>query len=279
MALRDQPYLPLYVEDFLTDEKLMECSASETGIYIRIMCVMHKSTEYGVITVTEKHLQASIDYNNFAKNLPESLLCICHAFAMKLIRFLPYTKNEIIEGLSELIAEGVLSVDGNKLYQRRMVKDNSTSVARSVSGSKGGFAKAKSVANHIAKGVAKGVANSVNENEYINVNKDVVKNNNNEQKIEFYPFDEFWNDYDKKVEQKKCRLKWVKISNDDRKKIQEHLPKYKQSTPDIQYRKNPYTFLNNECWNDVIVMEKTNSKPVVPNQKIGIPKGGWYGED
>lgn len=26
MALRDQPYLPLYVQDFLTDEKLRECS-------------------------------------------------------------------------------------------------------------------------------------------------------------------------------------------------------------------------------------------------------------
>ena len=43
MALRDQPYLPLYVQDFLTDEKLAECSAMATGVYIRLMCIMHKS--------------------------------------------------------------------------------------------------------------------------------------------------------------------------------------------------------------------------------------------
>ena len=41
MARKDLPYLPLYVQDFLTDEKLMECTASATGVYIRIMCVLH----------------------------------------------------------------------------------------------------------------------------------------------------------------------------------------------------------------------------------------------
>ena len=43
MALRDQPYIPLYVQDFMTDEKLSECSAESTGVYIRVMCIMHKS--------------------------------------------------------------------------------------------------------------------------------------------------------------------------------------------------------------------------------------------
>ena len=39
MALRDQPYLPLYVLDFLVDEKLAYCSAESTGVYIRLMCM------------------------------------------------------------------------------------------------------------------------------------------------------------------------------------------------------------------------------------------------
>ena len=43
MALREQPYLPLYVQDFLTDEKLNECSAESTGVYIRLMCIMDKA--------------------------------------------------------------------------------------------------------------------------------------------------------------------------------------------------------------------------------------------
>ena len=71
---------------------------------------------------------------------------------------------------------------------------------------------------------------------------------------EFYPFEEFWNDYGKKDGAKKCKEKWNRISKSDRKLIKEFLPKYIKSTPDIQYRKNPSTFLNNECWNDEIIV-------------------------
>ena len=35
MALRNQPYIPLYVQDFLTDEKLNQCSPASQGIYIK----------------------------------------------------------------------------------------------------------------------------------------------------------------------------------------------------------------------------------------------------
>jgi len=55
MALRDQPYLPLYVQDIMTDEKLNECSAASHGIYIKgIMCLMHKSETYGKIMLKHK---------------------------------------------------------------------------------------------------------------------------------------------------------------------------------------------------------------------------------
>lgn len=132
MALRDQPYLPLYVQDFLTDEKLMECSASATGIYIRLLCIMHKSDEYGVILLKQKDKQT----DNQIKN-----------FALKLAKYLPYSTDEIISGLTELLSEGVLQNGGDKLSQKRMIKDNDISVKRSVSGKKGGiktqFAKAK----------------------------------------------------------------------------------------------------------------------------------------
>ena len=86
------------------------------------------------------------------------------------------------------------------------------------------------------------------------------KSKEEKSKIEFYPFDEFWNDYDKKVDTKKCRSKWDKVSEKDRKLIKEYLPNYKLSTPDIKYRKNPETFLNNQSWNDQIV--KSNNTPV-----------------
>lgn len=69
MALRDQPYLPLYIQDFLTDEKLMECSASTTGVYIRLMCVMHKSEKYGTILLRQKFKQTDQQISNFATQI------------------------------------------------------------------------------------------------------------------------------------------------------------------------------------------------------------------
>ena len=69
MALRDQPYIPLYIQDFLTDEKLIECSAESTGVYIRLMCIMHKSDEYGTILLRQKDKQNSNNCLNFANKL------------------------------------------------------------------------------------------------------------------------------------------------------------------------------------------------------------------
>ena len=153
MALRDQPYLPLYVQDFLTDEKLMECSASATGVYIRVLCIMHKSDEYGTILLKQKDKQT----DNQIKN-----------FALKLAKYLPYNADEIMSGILELLNEGVLQSGGDKLIQKRMVKDNEISIIRAKSGKKGGdknpFAKAKIKAKVKAKSQAKSEIEDINEN-------------------------------------------------------------------------------------------------------------------
>jgi len=151
MALRDQPYLPLYVQDFLTDEKLMECSASATGIYIRLLCVMHKSDEYGTVLLKQKDKQTDKPVKNFA---------------LKLARYMPYSVDEITAGIFELLSEKVLILNDDKLIQKRMVRDNEISNKRAEAGKKGGentqkFAKAKVEAN----------SEYENENEIDNVNK------------------------------------------------------------------------------------------------------------
>lgn len=65
-----------------------------------------------------------------------------------------------------------------------------------------------------------------------------------------YTFGEFWNDYDKKKERKKCERKWKKVSEPKRYLIKEFIPVYKKHQPDPEYRKYPSTFLNSEIWND-----------------------------
>lgn len=82
-------------------------------------------------------------------------------------------------------------------------------------------------------------------------------------KSEVYPFDEFWNDYEKKVGDKgKLMKKWAKIPDKERVKIKEYLPRYKEAQPDKKYRKNPETFLNNKSWNDELIYSK-------PQKSIG----------
>ena len=125
MALRDQPYLPLNVQDFLNDEKLLECSASSTGVYIRLMCMMHKSPTYGKIAIKPR------DLSLFGGIDP------LEQFASQLVRHMPYEKNEILKALKELVAEEVLYVDGNYLCQKRMIRDAEISEKRAEAGRRG----------------------------------------------------------------------------------------------------------------------------------------------
>ncbi len=123
MALRDQPYFPLYVQDFLTDEKLNCCSAATQGVYIKILCILHKQEEYGCILFKQKDKQTDDKLKNFA---------------LKFAKLLPFDSDTIHDALIELVDEGVLIIDGDKLYQKRMVKDGKISLSRSMAGKTGG---------------------------------------------------------------------------------------------------------------------------------------------
>lgn len=159
MALRDQPYLPLYIQDIMTDEKLNECSAATHGIYIKgIMCLMHKSESYGKILLKQKHKQNESKDKNFATLLAKHL---------------PYTVEEIYSALTELINEKVCFYEGDYLVQKRMVKDNEISEIRANAGKKGGFkTQNKSINKKKKIDLAKIEANS----EYENDNKDDIIN-------------------------------------------------------------------------------------------------------
>lgn len=129
----------------MTDEKLAECSAQATGVYIRIMCLMHKSEEYGKIALSGK------DITIFGQNSPLEM------FAQKLVRHLPYSVETIQSSLRELVDEKVLYIEGTKLCQKRMIKDSYISNVRSESGKSGAkkkYNKEFAMAKHIAKPLA-----------------------------------------------------------------------------------------------------------------------------
>ena len=72
-------------------------------------------------------------------------------------------------------------------------------------------------------------------------------------------FEDFWKLYDLKVGRRKCEKKWCKIRASERDAIMAYLPKYKASTDDKQFRKHPFTFLNQRGWEDEIVASQSKS--------------------
>lgn len=63
-------------------------------------------------------------------------------------------------------------------------------------------------------------------------------------------FIKFWEMYNKKVGTKDAMTKFIKLSQIDIDKIFTTLPHYLKSTPDIKFRKNPVTYLNQRTWED-----------------------------
>lgn len=243
MALTNQPYLPLYVQDWLSNNKLKFCSIGSHGLMINIMCVLHKENEYGTILLKQKYKQ------NGSK---------VKSFASMLAKLLPFELAEIEPCLHELLDEDVLTIENNILLCKRMVKDAALSMTRAIAGSKRvkgskDFAPAKPQAN----------AESESEDENTNENKD----DNTIEILDPYPFENFWELYDKKIGKKlKIESKWNNLSENTRKEIMEYIPFYRQSQSNKKYRKNPETFLNNEGWKDELITEKDGKQSY--NDKI-----------
>ena len=77
-------------------------------------------------------------------------------------------------------------------------------------------------------------------------------------------FNVFWNLYNKKVGDKKaCIKKWNKLTDIDRQKIIDTLPKFLSNIKDKQFQAHPSTYLNQERWNDEIQIETTVKKMVM----------------
>lgn len=149
MLKKDLPYLKLYVQDFMTDEKLVQCSAEANGVYIWIMLLMTKSENYGKVLLRQKfkqnikQTQSKLKAKREAKD--KHLLNFCFSFAKQLAKHLPFEAVTIENSLHELLEENVLQIEGDWLIQKRMVKDAQISDIRAIAGKKGGKNRMKNL--------------------------------------------------------------------------------------------------------------------------------------
>lgn len=93
--------------------------------------------------------------------------------------------------------------------------------------------------------------------EYKNNNKKEINKESDE-----YSFEKFWDLYDKKTGKGMCVKAYTRLSLTDKKEIFEYLPKYKQTTPNKKYRKNPLTFIHERAWEDELIFEEPKDNPI-----------------
>lgn len=103
--------------------------------------------------------------------------------------------------------------------------------------------KKHGIFERVSKGYRKGIERDKD--------KDKDKEEDKEEEKEGL-FSVFWDLYGKKVDKEKTQKKFLSFDIDLMKKIISIIPEYVKSKPDIQFRKNPLTYLNGCCWNDEI---------------------------
>jgi hypothetical protein len=108
-----------------------------------------------------------------------------------------------------------------------------------------------------------------------NKNDKNVKNENND-KNKQAEFDLVWNMYGKKGNRKNSLAKFNRLTDANKKLMADHLPKYVNSTPDKQFRKNLEGYINQECWNDEISQESNISEfSKITQQNLRNTAGEW----
>jgi hypothetical protein len=137
------PFLKFFVDDWLAEERLRLCSLAARGLWIDLLCVMHKCDRRG--------------YLMQANGQPYSL--------EQLARLTGCSTEEVAHLRQELLTSGVASANEHGvIFSRRMLRDEEISTARREAGSKGGKTTGvllkQNSSKHPSKGLVSGILSS-----------------------------------------------------------------------------------------------------------------------
>lgn len=82
-------------------------------------------------------------------------------------------------------------------------------------------------------------------------------------------FAEFWQAYGKKVGRHKSELKWKALTAAERAAALAALPAYVARKPELQFRKDPLSWLNGKHWEDELPAEAAAPRPQPQPQPVG----------
>lgn len=123
------PSFQFYPNDWMGDIELQTCSLEARGLWLEILCLMHRSEPYGYIVIAGQLLsknhftQEQLKSNSIVKQLS-------NIFRIHLKRFLKLFK--------ELEDNGVIRLNGDGYYSKRLIKEQQLREKRRAAGSLGG---------------------------------------------------------------------------------------------------------------------------------------------
>jgi len=208
----------------------------------------------------KKSFVAYADWKDTFDNLPDEI-------AGKLIKHIFAYVNDENPISNDFIIDAVFSNIKNTL-KRDLKKWESQLEQRRNAGKKSAEMRALTKINDRSISLNEKTRNST-VSDSVNVSVNEIKEKTIPLSLES-DFSKFWSLYNKKVDSKKCKDKFIKLSKSDIEKIIEVLPSYIYSTPDIQFRKNPLTWINGKCWEDIEINNNlpTKDKPFGKTNQI-----------
>lgn len=223
----NMPYMQFYVDDF--DNDTCGLSAVAVGVWIRILIAMHRKrcgTLTGTADKISKITRCSADEINAA------LLELENDSVCEILRQSNGEVTIVCRRLQKEEQKRLLTAERVRKFRAKASTEQPEVM------------ETKPESNAEVTQYARAIYPKPKPNPNINT---------------IYSFDEFWNAYGKKVDRAKCERMYAKVKEDDRAKIKQHVPQYVASTPEVQYRKNPQTYLNGKCWNDEIIAPQQNN--------------------
>lgn len=227
------PYLKFYIRDWTGDQQLRMVSLSARGLWLECICIMHTAKRYGYL---ETPTGAPFEDETMS-------------------RLIGTSKDDLYRLKYELLTAGIPSVEDASgiWFSRRMVKEQQKAEKCSEAGKKGGGNP--SLASH--------PNTSSNDNHIPDTISHISINVTFKGVLYTCLFDAFWTNYPKKVgkpQAEKALKKALKRASQEiiLAGLERHLPSWMQK--DKQYIKNPATWLNNDGWNDEIILSNSSSQ-------------------
>lgn len=87
------------------------------------------------------------------------------------------------------------------------------------------------------------------------------------EEVERYPFEEFWNLYDKKRNRTECEKLWRRLSDEAKAQIMVHAAEYVAATTEKIYRRDPYNYLSQRGWEDEIIPQGNGNNHIQQDRR------------